>query len=426
LSRPTILALALVLSLTTQLHAQTPTRNSVELIATLSGHTKSIQEIAFSPRGEIVAASGKDGTVRLWRVATGDSLGTIVGPKSTEVSQLNWSGAERRLAITYRLKKSWELVMYEISATQPPNVSHRLQIAQFVEWGPDSRTFLAWDQQWNLKLWDAVAGEPIHTLTPKAVPEKALTASFVASGERVLTASEDGAVELWDVSTGKLVATFPPNTDVHGPGFQSPDVPVVGIYTSDKRFFISGNREVYEAASGLLVTSIKDEESPVSFSPDGKTLLTLRYEDLNKSRHRQSYLTLRTIATGKELLTLQVPEGISGGVFWSRGGEKVAIMGHEFSTRVFDTATGRDNGRLPYGNCWPWQLCGSDGCEPLRFSADGAVLLKEKEPIKLWDAENVSLIKELKNAHLPAIFSPTDRFLATRSEDKKSVLVWRF
>jgi WD40 repeat protein len=427
LSHSKILSVALVLSLTIQLHAQnaaTSPVNLVKLDKTLSGHTKKIQEIAFSPRGEIVAASGGDGTVRLWNVATGDPLGTIAGQKNAEVSRLNWSGDERRLAIGYRIKKSWELVIYEISSTQPPVITHRFPVAQFLEWRADSRTFLALDQQWQLKIWDAFTGEAIHTLTPKVAPDKALTASFVANGELVLTASENGAVELWDVSTGKLIGTHAPNTEADGPIFLMLEIPVFSTDSLDKRFFISGDSEIYEAASRKLVTSVKDER-PVSFSPDGTKLLTLRYDDFKKTRHRQNYLTLRTIADGKELQTFQVPEGISD-IYWSPGGDKVAIEGLEFNTRIFDTATGRQSGRLPYGNCWPWQLCGSDDCESVTFSVDGAVLLKEKEPIKLWDSANVSLIKEFKGAHLPAIFSPAERLLAMRSEDKKSVLLWRF
>ena len=421
LSHSKILTVALVLSLTIQLHAQNAATSSVKLISTLAGHTSSIQAIAFSPRGEFVAASGNDGTVRLWNVATGEPLGTIVGQKNAEVSQLNWSGDERRLAITYRLKKSWELALCEISSTQPPTVIHRFTVADFLDWSPDNRTFLAYDEKFNLKLWDAVTGQSTHTLAPELPKEKWLIASFVADGARVLTTFIDGPVKLWDVGTGKLIATHLPNAEYLGSNHARPEVPVV---SADKRFFISGDTDVYEAASGNLVTSIKDG-IPLSFSPDGSTLLTMRHDDFSKSRHRQSYLTLRTIADGKEILTFQVPEGIWK-VYWSRGGEKVAIMGLEFNTRVFDTATGRANGRLPYGNCWPWQMCGSDDCEPLTFSADGAVLLKAKEPIKLWNTENVSLIEELKTARLPATFSPTDRLLATRSKDKKSVLLWRF
>ena len=88
MSRSKIPAIAVVLALAVQVHAQ---NRSVELIKTLSGHTKSILQIAFSPRDEIVAASSKDGTVRLWSVASGQSLGTIVAQRNAEPEKLSWT-----------------------------------------------------------------------------------------------------------------------------------------------------------------------------------------------------------------------------------------------------------------------------------------------------------------------------------------------
>ena len=271
LSRAKILAVAFVLSLTIQSHAQSP--SSIEVVKTLSGHTKSILEIAFSPRGELVAASSENGSVRLWSVATGEPLGPIIGPKNAEPAKLSWSGDARRLAITYRLKKSWELVVCEISSTQPPAISQRFPVADFVEWSPDNRTFLARDQQFKLKLWDAVTGHSTHTLNPEFSPNNRLNAFFVANGQRVVTGSLDSAVELWDATTGKLIAAYLPNMTYDGPRFRNPAVPLV---SSDRRFFISGNRQVYEAASGKLLASVQEEEGvPLSFSPSGETLLTI-------------------------------------------------------------------------------------------------------------------------------------------------------
>lgn len=417
MSRSKLLTAAFVLSWTVQLHAQNT--SSVELVKTLSGHTKSILEISFSPRGTIVAASSENGSVRLWSVATGESLGTIVGPKNAEPSTLNWSSDERRLAITYRLKKSWELAVCEISSTQPPLIIQRFPVAGFLEWSPDNRTFLAWNLQLKLTLWDAVTGQLTHTLKPEVLPDRRLNAFFIANGQRVITGSLEGAVELWNAVTGKRIASYMPNTEFYGPTPEKVEVPLL---STDKRFFISGNRKIYEAASGRLLTSIQDE-IPISFSPDGETLLTMRYDHMN-TRNRQRYLTLRLSTNGEEISTFVVPDGIRD-IYWSPGSEKIAIVGYEFDTRVFETATGHEIGR-PYGNCWPWQLFGSDGCEALRFSADGAVLLKEKQPIRLWATETARFSKELKPARLPADFSPTDRLLATRSEDKKNVLLWRF
>ena len=428
------LTVALVLALAIQLPAQNTRNSSVELTKTLSGHTGSIESIEFSHDGATLATSSNDRTVRLWRVSTGESLAILVGDEKSELLKLNWSNDDRRLALTYRRKGPskyfFEVIVWEVTANQPPVIGNRFKDAYFLEWNANNRMFLAFDQTredklWRpdyvLKVWDAVSGQPVNTFSPQLTDTRP-TMTFVADGTRILTASTDAPAQLWDVSTGKLIDTYTPNTQIPGPNFTSPVDPGVG---SNKRFFISGNVLIYEAVTGQFVTSIKGGGSALSFSPDGKSVLTIRYDLPNKSRHRQSYLSLQKIESGEELSTFQVPEGVWN-VEWSPDGSTIAIVGLEFNTRLVDAATGREKGRLPYGNCWPWQMFGSDNCEPLRFSADGTVLLKEKQPIKLWDMETVTLIKELKTAKLPAVFSPMGRLLATRSDDKKSVLLWRF
>ena len=55
------LAIAFLLSLmSSQLLAQNAPGTAVELLTTLSGHTKSIEQIAFSPSGHVVASSSRD------------------------------------------------------------------------------------------------------------------------------------------------------------------------------------------------------------------------------------------------------------------------------------------------------------------------------------------------------------------------------
>ena len=413
-----ILAVALLLSITPQLTAQQAPGSSVEVVAMLRGHTKSILQIEFSHSGEIVASSSRDGTVRLWTTVTGESLVTIAGDQNSETSNMSWSSDDRRLAITYQSKKSWKLTVWDVPTGQPI-ISQSFPDIILLECSPDVRTFLTLDHELKLQIWDVDSKQLTHTLTPALIPTESFTVSFVANGQRIVTASAGKAIQLWDVTTGKLIDTFPAHTyDSLYPS----RVPLVSL---DQRFLLSGDVNIYEAGTGRLHTSITEGKSPISFSPDGKTVLTVSYDPYEKSRHRQSYLSNRKIDDGEVLSAFQVPEGIHE-IFWSPDGKTMAIMGLEFHPRVIDAVTGREYGRLPFGNCWPWTMCGSDGCEPLKFSADGAVLLRKKEPIKLWDTRTVSLITVLKSAHLPAVFSPTNaRLLATRSEDKKSILLWR-
>jgi WD40 repeat protein len=410
---------ALLLSLTPQLVAQQTQAGSAEVVASLRGHTKSILQIEFSPGGEIVASSSRDGTVRLWTTATGESLVTIAGEQDSEISNMNWSSDDRRLAITYRRKKYWTLAVWDVPSRQSI-VSQRFQDIVLLECSPDGRKFLTLDYELKVQIWEVDSKQLTHTLTPALTATDPFTVSFVANGQRILTASAGKEIQLWDVQTGKLIDTYPANT--YGSTYPREDVPVL---SRDKRFLLSGDMNIYETETGRSLPSITEGNRPLSFSPDGETLLTVSYDTAEKSHHRQSYLRKRKIDDGEELTAFQVPEGIEK-IFWSPDGKMMAIMGLDFHPRVIDAVTGHEYGRLPYDNCWPWTICGSDGCEPIKFSADGAVVLKEKEPLKLWETRTVSLISVLKDAHRPAVFSPTDgQVLATRSKDKKSVLLWR-
>ena len=418
MNRSGILAVVLLESITPQLTAQQTPSNSAEVVTMLRGHTKSILQIEFSPSGEIVASSSRDGTVRLWTTVTGESLVTIAGDQNSEISNMNWTSDDRRLAITYQSKKSWKLMVWDVPTGQPI-INQSFPDIILLECSPNGRTFLTLDHELKLQIWDVDSKQLTHTLTPALTPTESFTVSFVANGQRIVTASASKAIQLWDVATGKLIDAYPAHT--YGSLYPS-RVPLVSL---DKRFLVGGDVNIYDAGTGRLLTSIPEGKSPISFSPDGKSVLTVSYDPYEKSRHRQSYLSNRKIDDGEVLSEFQVPEGIHE-ILWSPDGKTMAIMGLEFHPRVIDAVTGREYGRLPFGNCWPWTMCGSDGCEPLKFSADGAVLLRRKEPIKLWDTRTVSLITVLKAAHLPAVFSPTNpQLLATRSEDKKSVLLWR-
>jgi WD40 repeat protein len=318
--RVRILLLALLLLVAgAQALAQRPASGSVELITTLSGHKQNVIAIEFSHDGARLATSSEDGTVRLWSVANGECLATIPGDEKSEPWRISWSADDRKLAITYVGRKSWDVVVWDTPATAPPTIQHRFQNIPSLKFNP----------------WDVMTGEP------------------------------------------------------------------------------------------RLPRWITDASSVISFSPSGKTVITVKHNPQGKFRHPHSYLTLREIANGEELLTVEIPEGVPE-IFWSPDEKTIAVMGATFDTRLFDAASGRENGRLPLGHCWPGTWIGSDGCEAFRFSADSAVVLKDMKPIKLWDVRTVSVISELPRARPPALFSPTDaRLLATRSEDKKNVSLWR-
>ena len=49
------------------------------LINTLTGHTSSVNSVAYSPDGNTIATGSEDNTVRLWDTTTGTLINTLTG-----------------------------------------------------------------------------------------------------------------------------------------------------------------------------------------------------------------------------------------------------------------------------------------------------------------------------------------------------------
>src|SRR5882724_7512154 len=62
-----------------------------------TGHSNSVDSVAFSADGKTLASGSKDKTIKLWEVATGRGLRTLAG-HSDEVRSLGFSMDGRTLA----------------------------------------------------------------------------------------------------------------------------------------------------------------------------------------------------------------------------------------------------------------------------------------------------------------------------------------
>jgi WD40 repeat protein/tRNA A-37 threonylcarbamoyl transferase component Bud32 len=128
---------------------------------TLHGHTAPVRTVAFSPDGKTVASCSDDRTIKLWNVGGGLLLKTLVG-HTCGIMHIAFSPDGKMLA---------SASAYGLDAT--------------------------------VQLWDVASGENVRTLTKH--PQGSEAVAFSPDGTILATAHYDGLVQIWQLSTGKLL-----------------------------------------------------------------------------------------------------------------------------------------------------------------------------------------------------------------------------
>ena len=133
-----------------------------KLLHTLTGHTKQIRHIVFSPDGRIIAAGSEDKTLCMWNVATGKLLHTLSG---------------------------------------------HMHYVNSVAFSPDGSTIASVSSDKTLRLWSVKTGQFLRTLKHKN--ERSFMSSVAYSPDGETIASYDGfVITLWDVHTGQILREF--------------------------------------------------------------------------------------------------------------------------------------------------------------------------------------------------------------------------
>jgi WD40 repeat protein len=131
-----------------------------------TGHTGGqVNAVVFSPKGDLLASGGADGTIKIWNVAYGEQLRTLVG--------------------------------------HTQNVSS-------VAFSADGRVIASGSYDYSAKLWDAATGRELHTLNGHTLAVESIALS--PTGNILATGSLDNQIKLWDVASGKELRTLTGHT----------------------------------------------------------------------------------------------------------------------------------------------------------------------------------------------------------------------
>ena len=367
-------------------------------IALLTGHTREVYGIAFSPDGSILASASDDRTVRLWDVATGDTLKTLTG-HTDFVYSVAFSPDGSILASgsgddTIRV---WDAATGERLNTLTGHTNHVYGIA----FSPDGETLASGSRDTTIRLWDVATGDTLNTLTGHT--NDVLSVTFSPDGTILASACYDRIVRLWDVATGTLTTK---------PWYWGHSV----VFSPDGGTLASGGPAgimLWNVATGdalNILTAIKPRDwvSDVVFSPDGGTLAS---EDLSGIRFWD-------VATGDTRHTLTGHTGDVLSVAFSPDGGTLASGSSNGTIKFWDVATGDTLNTLTEDT----------GTRIVAFSPDGGTLASRSGDftIRLWDVATGDTLKTLTGhtgAVISVTFSPDGGTLASGSEDA-TIRLW--
>ena len=371
-------------------------------IATLEGHTDVVRSVSFSPDGATLASGAGDGTVKLWDVATGEPIATLEG-HTDAVWSVSFSpdGATLASGSYDGTVKLWDVATHTTIATLE---GHAARGVSSVLFSPDGATLAAGIWDGTVKLWDVATHTTIATLEGHA--DAVYSVSFSSGGATLASGSWDGTVKLWDVATHTTIATLEGHADAVYSVLFSSDGATLASGSYD------GTVKLWDVATGEIIATLEghaDWVNSVSFSPDGATLASGSWDDT---------IRLWDVATGDRIATLEGHADDVNSVSFSPDGTTLASGSYDGTIRLWDVATGDPIATLE-GH--------TDAVYSVSFSPDGATLASgsRDDTIRLWDVATHTTIATLGHTNRvnSVSFSPDGATLASGSRDD-TIRLW--
>jgi WD40 repeat protein len=348
----------------------TPPGGSLRQI--LVGHRNHVVAVAFVSDGSRALSGSLDGTLRLWDLATGETLRTLEG-HSNGVSAVAVS-ADGRRALSGSADHTLRLWDLATGATLRTLKGHSNAVSAVAVLA-DGRRALSGSNDNTLRLWDLATGATLRTLEGHANWVRAV--AVLADGSHALSGSADHTLRLWDLTTGEALRTLEGHTD---------GINAVAVL-ADGRRALSGSADktlrLWDLATGATLRTLEGHSSWVSavaLLADGRRALSGSYDRI---------LRWWDLATGATLRTLEGHSSWVSAVALSADGGRALSGSADHTLQLWDLATGATLRTLEGHRDW---------MNAVAVLADGhrALSGSDDHTLRLWDLVTGETLRTLE------------------------------
>lgn len=166
--------------------------------------------VEYSPDGETVAFTGKDGYAQIWEVKTGKVRSMLRGhkdqsPPMARVWSLAFSPNGDVLASGHQdgVVRFWDVKTGIETGTR---LEHP-QLVDSLSFSPDGRLLCSTCGDEKVRIWSLLDGESRTRLTQCVEGQ---SAAFDPTGQRIAVGDRSGGLRIWDLTTSRILMTLTP------------------------------------------------------------------------------------------------------------------------------------------------------------------------------------------------------------------------
>lgn len=392
--------------------------HSKTLVRSFRKHQHQVVSTSISRSGKLVASADFNGIVKIWNPNTGKEIRSFVGT-SGEIAftkYVSFSPDEKSLMIRgnvlvrgARNEDNWYksvVRVYDIESNQfvaTLGLDHDSGSVFLGDTGLIATVGLSSLSTWSMS-GSKITSKRIHGHSVNAV-------AALSKSNLIFAGTDDGAIEKWDLVTGRLVSRI-----------KGHDAPVSSVVLSnDLRFLVSGGDthvNIWKSSDLALLKTFsdhKDTVKAVSISGDGGIVASGGGANFSSNqvitRDQQSYRSLKVYSGHAYTVNA---------VALSQDGRRLISGGNDFTVRFWDTRTGKPI--RVYGKPYDAGEGEAAGIYAVAATNDGSSVWAgmADSKIRIWrsSANNAEILTGHHNEVTALAFSSDEQYVLSGSGDR--------